>query len=192
MQEIEDRIYVKGKLCRLNGEPADRIASSLGYPHINFAHNTELQSLKLCLFTSFKPQPDAALSPAATDTMQKWLSAADALQSDLSTVSSRKLELITVHLSITLYGYLISQESSASPQQFRASPSASALHGVMIRPYFDALKQVDVVLDIEYNNKPREVWEGYIPRAVEPVVCEMFQPWIARDVVQFTRSVRQW
>ena len=191
MQEIEDRIYVKGKLCRLNGEPADRIASSLGYPHINFAHNTELQSLKLCLFISFKPQPDAALSPAATDTMQ-WLSAADALQSDLSTVRSRKLEFITVHLSITLYGYLISQKSSASPQQFRASPSASALHGVMIRPYFDALKRVDVVLDIEYNNKPREVWEEYIPRVVEPLVCEMFEPWTERDIVRFTRTVRQW
>ena len=188
--EVAGYMKSRGKFCHEDDGHAHEGIALPGYPHCNLSHNTELISLRLYLHVNLEFDATLFNRPSSEDTRQRWLSAAKMLREDLSTVRSHRLEHLTIHLSVTLSGIFGAPDSRVFPQRFFTSHTESALHDAMARPYFDALKRVDVVLNIQYNDVMRIVWEKYVPRAVEPVVHDMFRPWINRDTLEYSQALR--
>ncbi|KAH9925800.1 uncharacterized protein B0H18DRAFT_1119295 [Fomitopsis serialis] len=147
----------------------------------NLVHNTALCRLTVRL------NVDPYLSPEVSD----WADTANELRGAFSTVRSYQLERITVHFRFAL-------PSSVNEENFRQNckqldADSRGLHDVMARPYFRALREARIEIDVGHISRDDRTEEmDTFVGAMEPIVRRLFAPWHERGVVNVTSVTAKW
>ncbi|KAH9839372.1 uncharacterized protein C8Q71DRAFT_722314 [Rhodofomes roseus] len=136
----------------------------------NLLANVALREVTLALYAINDPE----------DPQDGWQSMADKLRVTLSTVRSHRLEHITVNFWVDLIlpdHYLRKGWLERTQKQFTAD--MHSLHEVMARPYFDALKSVDVRIDAKYVLRRLPLSsEQRIRETARELVVPSFRNWL--------------
>ncbi|KAH9926795.1 uncharacterized protein B0H18DRAFT_1118853 [Fomitopsis serialis] len=144
--------------------------TSLGHPGYEFAHNTSLHRLKSDLNVELR-QPE-----------ENWPAVVANLRATLSSVRSHALAHITLDFYVWLADGLEPEKFNPSGDRFDSQ--LRSLHDVAVRPYFDALRSVDVRMRIYYSpgEQSKELADD-VARAVVPMLRRLLRPWHDRGIV---------
>ncbi|KAH9937996.1 uncharacterized protein B0H18DRAFT_1112192 [Fomitopsis serialis] len=138
--------------------------------HGNLLQNTALRSLQFQLIISRHKAEDQGRRAV-------WIKAADELHGIFSTIRSRQLEHIEVHVDVRLDGSTLGSGQSSDVHE---KLDLRDLHKVMSQPYFDALKDVEVKMNVFGIRTPQA-------NSNVDEFRDILQPWSARGIVTFGR-----
>lgn len=144
----------------------------------NLAHNTALRHLALKLNFHFGSSVEDS----------DWPNAANELRAAFSTVRSHQLEDIAVHLRFEFSGHLSEEELGRSYEKL--DTDSRGLHDVLARPYFVALMDVGVKVEVFHMPDDHKSADAFA-RAIVPICRRLFTPWDNRGVVDVSYYTTQ-
>ncbi|KAH9926787.1 uncharacterized protein B0H18DRAFT_332855 [Fomitopsis serialis] len=135
-------------------------------------HNTALRQLTLGLnFNPYGPTEDS-----------DWACAASELRGAFSTVRSYQLEHIAVHFKFQLFDP--PNEDNFGQDWKQLDSELRSLHDVMVRPYFEALRDVKVEMEVVYNpDRHSKKSVDDFASAMASSLRRLFMPWHDRGIL---------
>ncbi|KAH9921767.1 uncharacterized protein B0H18DRAFT_1121229 [Fomitopsis serialis] len=150
------------------------ILSRYALTHENLLQNTALQ------FLDFKLRDIEHIMAEDEGPRAAWTEATRELHGIFSTIRSRQLEHIEVHVRVYVDDSILESEE---PSAVLEKLDLRGLHEVMSQPYFDTLKDVEVKMTMWPRTDQTESDVDNIGQKLEDVFHGLLRPWSDRGIV---------